>query len=135
MEDLDVNGNPPALAGCRCDAVVCQQYWHAGQLIEESNVAFLRFDGGWFRLYFDCGVIFWRTEEVGPEPFDTPEVNSSFSYPSHDVGRELGLSGLLLARYEMEPIPRGSRVSFVFENNRRLVFSSVDDNTTYKFIL
>jgi hypothetical protein len=125
MEPLSVNGEPPQLAGLRCDAILCVEYWHAGRLVEPCNVTYLCFEGAWHRLYFDYGIIFWRRDEGGPQPFDAPEMEST--YPVVDLASKRGLAGACLSGYRMEPIERGSCVTFVFENGHRLAFSSVDD--------
>lgn len=102
---------------------------HAGQLVEASNVAYFCFDGAWHRLYFDYGIVFWRTDESEPQSYDAPEIDSS--YRVVDVATPRGLLGTRLANYEMEPIEGGSRVAFSFENGHRLKFCSVNDITSY----
>lgn len=130
MESLEINGDAPQLAGLLCDAILCVEYQHAGQLVEPANVVYLCFGGTWHRLYFDYGIIFWRPGECGPESYEAPELDSS--YPVVDVAAERGLLGQRLSRYEMEPIKGGSRVCFVFEGGKSLAFSSVDDVTSYQ---
>ena len=130
MEPLSINGDPPRLDGQRCDAILCQEYWHGGRLVEPANVAFLCFEGRWYRLYFDFGIVFWRNSEDGPEPFRAPEISSE--YPVVDVAKKRGLRGLKLLGYRMEPLADcGARVTFEFDGGTRLAFRSVDDVTTY----
>jgi hypothetical protein len=129
MEPLSVNGEPPRLAGQRCDAILCQQYWHGGRLVEPANVVFLCFEGRWHRLYFDYGIVFWRIAEGEPQPFQAPEIDSA--YPIVDVAEERGLRGARLLSYQMGPLSGGAQVTFAFENGARLAFRSVDDLTTY----
>jgi len=129
VEPLDVNGDAPQLAGLRCDAILCVEYWHGGQLVEPANTVYLCFGGVWHRLYFDYGIIFWRPDERGPGSYEAPELDSS--YPVVDVAAERNLLGLRLSRYEMVPIDGGSRVTFAFEGGHRLAFSSIDDVTSY----
>jgi hypothetical protein len=130
VEPLVVNGDPPELAGLRCDAILCSEYWHGGRLVESSNVAYLCFEGRWHRLYFDYGIIFWRPAREGPPFFDAAEIDASF--PVVDVASAKGLVGVHLSGYEMAPIERGARVTFAFENGRRLSFTSIDDTTSYQ---
>ncbi|QDV32264.1 hypothetical protein [Tautonia plasticadhaerens] len=129
MEPLEVNGDAPRLTGLRCDAILCVEYRHAGRLVEPASTAHLCFDGGWHRLYFDFGIVFWRPEERGPQSFDAPELDSS--YPVVDVAALRGLLGVRLSHYEMAPIEGGARVTLAFENGHHLTFSSVDDITSY----
>jgi hypothetical protein len=130
VEPLEINGEPPQLEGLRCDAILCQEYWHGGVLVEPVNVTFLCFEGRWHRLYFDFGIVFWRDAEGGPEPFEAPEIDSD--YPVVDVAAERGLRGVRLRGYRMEPWGAcGARVTFEFESGARLAFRSVEDVTTY----
>src|SRR4029077_6268974 len=89
VEPLSINGEPPQLDGQRCDAILCQEYWHGGRLVEPANVAFLCFEGRWYRLYFDFGIVCWRDTEGGPEPYEAPEIDSD--YPVVDVAKQRGL--------------------------------------------
>jgi hypothetical protein len=131
VEPLSVNGDPPHLAGQRCNAVLCQQYWHRGELVEAANVVFLCFEGRWHRLYFDYAIVFWRTAESGPEPFQAPELESD--YPVVDLAEERGLRGVRLLHYRMEPLGvSGAQVTFAFENGARLAFRCIDDVTSYE---
>src|SRR6516165_3282035 len=67
LEELDINGDPPALAGLTCQELLVQQYWYSGRLEDEANVIFLKFGQRWYRLYFDSGIIFWRPQDSPPE--------------------------------------------------------------------
>jgi hypothetical protein len=128
MEPPEVNGEPPRLAGLRCDAILAVECWHAGRLVEPCNVVYLGFEGAWHRLYFDYGTIFWRRDEGGPQPVEVSEIDAA--YPVIDLATEQGLVGDRLSDYRMEPIERGARVTFHFENGRLLAFESVDDVTS-----
>lgn len=129
MDLLSVNGEAPNLAGRRCDAILCVEYRHGGQLVEPVNVAHLCFNGTWHRLYFDYGIVFWRSGEGRPESYDAVELDAS--YQVVDVASPRGLLGVCLSRYEMSSIDGGARVSFAFENGRGLEFRCVDDITSY----
>lgn len=129
MEPLEVNGDAPQLAGLRCDGLRCIEYRHAGRLVDPANVVHLCFGGTWHRLYFDSGIIFWRPTDFGPESFEAPELDAS--YTVIDVAAARGLIGLLLSGYEMAPIEGGARVTFSFNGGQHLTFSNIGDVTSY----
>lgn len=129
MGPLSVNGDPPPLDGKRCDAILCQQFWEDGHLVESANVVFLCFEGRWHRLYFDYAIVFWRAADGGPEPFKPPETGSAF--PLVDIAEQRGLRGARLLCYRMESLDDGAQVTFAFENGARIVFRCIDDLTTY----
>jgi hypothetical protein len=70
-----INGEEPQLAGTRCTGFYLQHFYEGPQVTDQVNVAYLRFDGQWYRLYFECATIFWRRSE---EP-EVPE-NSELAY-------------------------------------------------------
>ena len=129
MEPLEINGDAPLLAGLRCDAILCVEYWHAGRVVELVNSVNLCFSDGWHRLYFDHGIIFWQPDDGPPKSYAAPEIDSF--YRVIDVAVVCALQGVCLSAYEMKPIEGGSRVTFAFENGRSLAFSSVNDLTSY----
>jgi hypothetical protein len=128
MEPATVSGDPPQLAGQRCDAILCQQFWHGGRLVDPAHVTFLCFEGRWHRLYFDGGVVYWRTAEGEPEPFEAPELDSA--YPVTDVAQEKNLRGVRLVAYRTEPLASGVQITFAFEGGSRLAFRDDGDTTT-----
>lgn len=130
MFQLDIHGDPPALGGQICEAILCEQFWHDGVLDAPANVTHLCFGGRWFRLYFDWGIIFWRPADASPAPCSVPA--EGYDYPLVDVGAESGVVGARLVEYRMEPTERGSRVTFLFDNARRVVLEDTDDHTTYR---
>src|SRR6266516_2644983 len=50
---------PPSLVGKICEALACLEFWHEGRLVEPANAIFIRANGGWHKLFFDSGVVFW----------------------------------------------------------------------------
>lgn len=129
MDPLEINGDPPRLAGLRCDAILCVEFWHAGSLVTPAAAVYLCFEGRWQQLSFDCGIIFWRAEQGAPQPFSAPEIEAS--YPVVDVGAQRQLIGVRLSEYQAEAIEGGARVTFTFDGGQRLTFSNIDDTTTY----
>ena len=79
MLSYHINGDEPQLVGARCTRLVLQHFYEGRQIIDEVNVAHLRLDEQWYRLYFECGTIFWCSS-------DNPEIPENSSL----------LSGLLL---------------------------------------
>jgi hypothetical protein len=128
IEPLEINGQPPALAGRVCDELLCRQYWYRGELYNPVAVLFLRSGNIWHRLYFDFGIIFWRADQSRPESFEVPEFE--WSYRLVDIGIVLGLQGRQLHRYEMTSIKGGSQVEFFFVGDRSVVLKNVDDRTS-----
>ena len=128
IELLEINGEPPALAGEVCDDLQIQQYWYRDKLNDEANVVFLRFAGIWHRLYFDWGIIFWRITDRAPVSFEAPEIEGSFRIV--DLGALLGVRGKRLDRYEMKSIEGGSQVDFVFYDGQSVSFRNVADRTS-----
>jgi hypothetical protein len=130
LEPLDINGEPPALTGVPCDELLVQQYWYRGELVEPANVVYLRFAGGWHRLYFDSGIVFWRPHDRAPEAVSPGQ--EEFAYPLVDLGRQFGVRGVMLDRMEATPIEGGSEVRLGFGNGVVVVFSDIADTTTYR---
>jgi len=128
MEPPSINGDPPFLAGLRCDAILCAECWDEGRLVEPANMTYLCFEGSWHRLYFDYAIIFWRTADR--PNFDPPE-SDDYCPVIIDVASQRGLLGIRLLDYEMTPIENGSRVTFAFENGHGIAFESVDDISSY----
>jgi hypothetical protein len=130
--DLDVNGPPPSLAGEACQALLLQQFVHAGVVSEPANVIHLKFAGRWHRLYFDHGIIFWRTSEADPEPW--ADTSEEWQNPLYNLGSDAGVLGKKLDQYLMTAIPGGSSVEFFFAHGTRIIFRDLDDHTTYHVI-
>ena len=121
---MGVNGHPPLLEGATCDAVIRIEHNPQGELLDPCHTIYLCFDGGWRRLYFDFGVIFWREQPVPPE---ADASQPEFSW--HDLGGDEGLAGLKLEKYVMSESEHFSDVIFYFVGGRRLRFvadSSLD---------
>ena len=126
---MGVNGHPPLLEGAACDAVI--RIEPQGKLTDPCHRIYLCFDGVWRRLYFDFGMIFWREQ---PSPPKAEASQSEFSW--HDLGRDEGLAGLKLVKYEMFDSGHSSEVIFYFTGGRRLRFvaNSSLDIATYELL-
>lgn len=132
MLELDVNGKAPVLAGKTCEAVLLQQYWHKGILVEPANVIHMQFSGVWHRLYFDYGIVFWRIGDLPPETWS--DADHEWDNPLEDLGAAAAVIGTHLDHYSMEPVKGGSAVELCFKSGKRIIFEDVDDHTTYRVI-
>ena len=127
---LDVNGVAPPISGLPCEGMFCEAFEYDGVVEATANVTYLCFGGQWTRLYFDCGIIFWRARDDAPSSWANPE--NEYSYPVVDIGQRVGILGVLLTSYEMEPTPKGSLVRFKFANGREVVVCDSDDRTDFE---
>jgi hypothetical protein len=126
---LEVNGTPSNLVGKRCEALVCQEYWYNNKLVEPANAICLCADGRWYRLYFDCGIIFWRAEGGPLESLEALELKGS--YRVVDLATPRGLRSRRIIGCQMKPIDYGSQVVLSFEGGTQLVFRNLEGITTY----
>jgi hypothetical protein len=130
LEPLELNGDIPMhFIGHSCESLLCQEYWYEGAIVEASNVAFLKFNGEWQRLYFDWGIVFWRNETKAPESFDAEELSAQF--PVSDVGLKYGLLGKRLSAINLRSVKGGSEVALSFECGTSIVFRNTNDVTTF----
>ena len=64
--NLDIDGTFPQLIGEVVDSIICEQFWYNGVLEDSANVIHLLINKNWHRLYFDCGIVFWRKDSSQP---------------------------------------------------------------------
>ena len=67
MEEVEVNGYWPKIKRQTLQEMIVQQFWYEGVLEEPANVVYLKVNNGWFRLYFDYGIVLWRKDNEGLE--------------------------------------------------------------------
>ncbi|MBX9650826.1 MAG: hypothetical protein K2X57_27635 [Xanthobacteraceae bacterium] len=128
---LEIVGSAPELAGCRCDAFICDGFVYKGELISNASVAHLCFGGEWRRLIIDYGVIIWRRSDGLPslDPgFD------DFEYPQFDVGVIAGIIGHRLESYSMEADTIRGGVEFLFDNGSRIAIVNENDRSTFEIV-
>ena len=75
VEHVDFNGQPPALIGLVCTGLVVQHFYDGHTLADQASVVFLRFDDTWHRIYFETGIVFWRSGQAPAAP-----VNSTLAH-------------------------------------------------------
>lgn len=69
-----INGEEPNIIGSECEGFILSQIQEDFQITDPANVVYLKFNGTWYRLYFDGNTVFWRSDEnVAFEP-----VNGNF---------------------------------------------------------
>lgn len=125
--EVEVKGTPPNLAQRVCDELLCEQYWHKGELVEAANVIYFRFGLDWHRLTFDHGHIFWRQQRERPCPYTMSELESETRIDN--LGERRDLSGRRLLSYRASVITGGLEVVFMFEGDQTVIFRNVADHT------
>ena len=129
MDPLEIQGEPPSLAGKTCQALVCYEHWHAGTLVEPANVIFIRAGGEWHKLFFDSGIIFWKSGVEPDASVDAPELPSMVRLI--DLGHRFQLIGRHITSCDAAATPKGAKVTVTLDGGRSVVFESVDDVTSY----
>ena len=128
----DITGTPPTLDGKTCTGLICEQFWHQGQMASPANVIFIRADETWYRLVLDSGVIHWREQPSQPEPWEARE--EGWTYPHFDLARHEHLAGLTFSGCVMQASESGCSVELSFSDCRRIVFQEASDIVTYAVI-
>ena len=126
---VEVVGHAPELAGCRCDAFICEGFVYKGELVANANVVHLCFGGEWHRLIVDCGVIIWRRSDGHPS---LESAFDDFEYPHFDVGVIAGIVGHRLENYWMEADTIRGRVEFLFDNGSRITIVNENDKSSFE---
>lgn len=57
-----INGEEPKIIGSECEGFSLCQIQENLQITDPANVAYFKFSGTWYRLYFDGNTVFWRVE-------------------------------------------------------------------------
>jgi hypothetical protein len=129
-DQLDINGDPPDLKGQTLQELLVQSYWVNDKIVEEASLVFLKTNGVWYSLYFDCGIIFWRPKTKSPEAYDYRNDEDTLSeFRIEDLGRKCDLIGKQIHDYKMEPVDGGSKVEFRLKDETCIGFENINDNT------
>ena len=126
---IAVNGTPPIISGSVCEGFICEGFFYKDEPEASASVTYVKFDGVWYRLYFEYQLIFWRTFKSEPLPLEITE--ESFRYPHTNVGEMARVVGQKLLIYEMLPTPEGSKVIFNFSDGSRIVIEDKNDSASY----
>jgi hypothetical protein len=126
--ELVTNGAVPDFAGAICEGFVCESLHVEGEPPAPANVTYLKFNGTWFRLYFEFRCVFWRRFEeqflpwTGEEPW-TQYVN---------LADEFKIAGQRLVSCLPIATDKGSEVAFIFENGLMVRIQDNDDRTSFE---
>jgi hypothetical protein len=127
---LEIIGQPPDLAGLKCEALICEGFVFKGRTVTNANVVHLCFAGVWHKLILDCGVIIWRRSEKAPERWAIPE--EGWDYPHIDVGKAANVVGHHLEKYDMRATTSGCQVTFLFDNGPNVTIDDAQDQSGYQ---
>jgi hypothetical protein len=127
---FDIVGEQPDLAGTRCEALLVERHFFDGELLDEANVIWLKTRSTWHRLYFEPGVVFWRTATEPPHAYEMPDIKSVVRLS--DLGSRFGLEGDLVTKLEVNASDGALEVVIRFEVGRAIAFHNQNDRTTYR---
>lgn len=131
----EFNGSQPFLRGVLIQSLLCQEYWYNGLLDQPANIVYLQVRDIWHRLYFDCGVIFWRDDGTEGMIWGD-EKNDDSEFRTIDLLQRFALGGRTIADCTSETVnEHGSKVTFQFDGGGALSFVNVNDQTVIEPIL
>ena len=131
MEELEVNGHWPQIEKQFLQEMIVQEFWYDGVLEEPANVVYLKIDSDWLRLYFDCGIVFWREDNEGLED-QLASRGSDTSYPLIDLAEHLGVKGAEIIQCTGKVVPGGSEVELQFRDKPPIIFQCINDVSSIK---
>lgn len=130
---LSINGEWPKLEGKRLQEMICHEMYFEGELEELANVTSLKVGGEWLELYFDGDVIFWRMAKAPTEKGEIVEHDSYFKLT--DVADKFSLKGNVIKRLDVQYIENGVEVVFTFGGGKSMIFSSINDISSYRMAM
>ncbi|WP_406667799.1 hypothetical protein [Gallaecimonas sp. GXIMD1310] len=131
MEELEVNGHWPAIEKQSLQELIVQEFWCDGVLEEPANVVYLRVTNHWFRLYFDCGIVFWRNGNEGLED-ELASRSDDTGYPLIDLAEKLCIKGAEIIQCSGKVVPGGSEIEFQLKDKQPVIFQCINDVTSIK---
>jgi len=108
-----------------------QEFWYDGICEEEVNVVYLNVDNTWYRLYFDCGIVFWRQDITDFENEHIIKFDETV-YKFRDLGNELNIAGSQIVYCETEAIENGTKVTFNLNGRSSIAFKCIGDDTSWE---
>lgn len=125
-----VNGEEPRVVGRICTGLVLLHFYDRMKISNQVNVAHLKFDEQWYRLYFECGTVFWRKSQDRPEV----PVNSTLEYGLvlNDLSEMSSVVGQVVESISYAATEAGDvelRVDFAAGTAVNFVYSAVSDST------
>ena len=129
---LEINGEFPPIEQRELTRLICEQFWYDGELKDSANVVHLYVDNHWFRLYFDCGIIFWREQSAAPEPYSyLDNTATKVEFRLHNLLTEIGVESCLIVSVEASEISGGSMVKIALSSGTVIEFKDVADVSSY----
>lgn len=126
--ELTINGTPPDLAEAICEGFVCESSQVNGESPAPANVTYLKFNGTWFRLYFEFRCVFWRRIEEHSLPWAAKEPWTEYV----NLADKFKIAGLRLVSCVASATAKGSEIAFVFEGGLTVLFQDSDDRTSFE---
>jgi hypothetical protein len=128
--EISINGDWPKLEGKILQEMLCHEMYYEGRLEELANVIYVKIDEKWLRLYFDYEIIFWRNESCAPKEYSMPETSSYFKLT--DVANKFSFKGNTIDGVSAKTIEDGVEVGFYFNTGKKIIFSSINDASSYR---
>ena len=129
---LEINGKFPHIEQKDLSKLICEQFWYDGELKDPANVVHLCVDNHWFRLYFDCGIIFWRDQSAAPEPYSYLDKSAAkVETRLQNLLNEIGVESCLIVCVEAREISGGSMVKIALSSGAVIEFKNVADVSSY----
>jgi hypothetical protein len=116
-----VNGEEPKLEGLLCTGFVLEHFYEGLQITNQVNVAHLCFNERWYRLYFECGTVFWRVSE---KPEAGQNTDLAFGSLLNDLSGMAGIVGEVVEQVSYEGSEAGDvQASIGLSGGRVLKFA------------
>jgi hypothetical protein len=129
MEEPDIVGTMPDLAGAHLDGLYVEEYWHGGSISEPAGVIHICADGKWHVLYFDYDIVYWRDGTGVPEPYSMPELDAEVKIV--DLRKKLSIGDVIIFACSASSIEAGSEVKLTFSKDKEILFRCAYDSTSY----
>lgn len=129
QERYRINGEEPHLVGERLTGFILQHFYEGLHITDQVNVAHLCFGEQWYRLYFECGTVFWRTSE---RPDAGQNTDLAYGLLLNDLSGVEGIVGETVAQVLYEANEIGDvKVIISLRSGRSLAFaySCASDST------
>lgn len=125
-----INGKEPRILGRTCTGFVLLHFYDGVAISNQVNVAHLKFEEQWYRLYFECGTVFWRESD---EPPGMP-VNSTLDYGLvlNDMSELSSVVGQVVESISYASTEAGDvevRLGFVVGTTLKFNYSAASDST------
>jgi hypothetical protein len=125
----EFNGSQPFLSGVVIQSLLCQAYWYNDHLEAPAKIVFLQINDLWHRLYFDCGVIFWRDDGSDGLIFEDGRTDNG-EFRTIDLADRFSLRGRTITDCVSETVNEDdAKVTFHLAGGGTLAFVDINDRT------